>query len=305
MEEPDRDESVVLPRVSHANRWHSQSGSSVGAEPPDVCPSALLPTAVTDARPTAGRVLGSEGVRSRLADPFDAEPVDLTELDGGTIGTVSLAACADRDPVVANTGETPLSAEAAMLGALAPHLPVPEVYHATDDLLVLERVSGESTFSPAAERDAAERLADLHAATADALGFERDTLTGPPAQPPDRLVARVLPRPPRPARRRGRAGGRRTPRRPPRARAERRGRLRVTAPGATDPRAGPRVAVRRAPRRRTRPDAGGAGVLTPERGPGGLSRLVLRLRLRADGLAGPHFRRDRVPVDQFREPDPQ
>ncbi|PSQ25891.1 hypothetical protein BRD03_12480 [Halobacteriales archaeon QS_9_68_17] len=86
---------------------------------------------MTDARPTAGRVLGSEGVRSRLADPFDAEPVDLTELDGGTIGTVSLAACADRDPVVANTGETPLSAEAAMLRALAPHLPVPEMYHAT------------------------------------------------------------------------------------------------------------------------------------------------------------------------------
>lgn len=138
---------------------------------------------MTNARPTAGRVLGSEEVRSRLADLFDAEPVDLTELDGGMIGTVSLAAFADRDPVVAKTGETPLSAEAAMLRALAPHLPVPEVYHATDDLLVLERVSGESTFSPAAERDAAERLADLHAATADAFGFERDTLTGPVRQP--------------------------------------------------------------------------------------------------------------------------
>ena len=45
------------------------------------------------------------------------------------------------------------------------------------------RVSGESTFSPAAERDAAKRLADLHAATAGAFGFERDTLTGPVRQP--------------------------------------------------------------------------------------------------------------------------
>lgn len=138
---------------------------------------------MNDARPTAGRVLGPARVRSRLADLFDADPVDLTELDGGMIGTVYLAAFAGRDPVVAKTGETPLSVEAAMLRALAPHLPVPEVYHATDDLLVLERLPGDSAFDAAAERDAAERLAGLHAVTAGAFGFERDTLTGPVRQP--------------------------------------------------------------------------------------------------------------------------
>lgn len=121
----------------------------------------------------------------RVTDALDAEPTVVRELDGGMIGTVREIRFADREPVVAKTGDTPLSVEAFMLRALRERseLPVPTVYHATDDLLVIEYISGDSSITPAVERDAAERLAALHERSADAYGFERDTLTGPLRQP--------------------------------------------------------------------------------------------------------------------------
>jgi len=122
-------------------------------------------------------------LRDRVAAPLDAAPTAFGELDGGMIGTVYAVRFADRDPVVAKVSDTPLSVEAFMLESLADHLPVPDVYHASDDLLLLEYVEGESAFSKAVERDAADHLAALHDATADAFGFERDTLTGPVRQP--------------------------------------------------------------------------------------------------------------------------
>lgn len=105
-------------------------------------------------------------------------------LDGGQIGTVERVRLADGQSVVAKTGETPLSVEARMLEYLHDRgLPVPEVRHATDDLLVLPFVSGGGTVTPAVERDAATRLAALHARSADAFGFPFDTLSGPIEQP--------------------------------------------------------------------------------------------------------------------------
>ena len=121
----------------------------------------------------------------RLADALDARPVELTELDGGMIGSVHRVELDDGRIVAAKTGDTPLRVEAFMLRYLAAEsaLPVPAVLHAADELLVLEYVAGESAFSPAAERDAAAHLARLHGVTADAFGFPRDTLTGPVRQP--------------------------------------------------------------------------------------------------------------------------
>ena len=120
----------------------------------------------------------------RIAAAIGREPTEVADLEGGMIGRVVRAEFAEGEPVVAKTGPTPLSVEARMLRALSEAgLAVPEVYHASDDLLVMEHVEGRSEFTPAVERDAAERLARLHAHGADAFGFPFDTLTGPVRQP--------------------------------------------------------------------------------------------------------------------------
>ena len=72
-----------------------------------------------------------------------------------------------------------------MLGALAERtaLPVPQVYRADDDLLIMDHVPGGDAMTATAERHAAELLATLHAIPVDTYGFERDTVIGPLVQP--------------------------------------------------------------------------------------------------------------------------
>ena len=124
-------------------------------------------------------------IASQVADALGVEPTACRELDGGMIGQVHRVDLADGSTVVAKTGETPLQVEAAMLRYLETHtaLPVPAVLSASDDLLVIEHVAGDSTITPAVERDAADRLARLHAHSADRFGFPFETLCGPLAQP--------------------------------------------------------------------------------------------------------------------------
>lgn len=62
-------------------------------------------------------------------------------------------------------------------------LRVPAVLDASPEHLVLEFVEGESTVTPAVERDLAERLAALHATDAEQFGFPFNTLTGEYRQP--------------------------------------------------------------------------------------------------------------------------
>ena len=62
-------------------------------------------------------------------------------------------------------------------------LPVPDVYHSSPALLIMQFLPGESRFDQAAEEHVAELLAQLHAISADAYGFDEDTLIGLFAQP--------------------------------------------------------------------------------------------------------------------------
>ncbi|NLV09182.1 phosphotransferase [Halomicrobium mukohataei] len=109
----------------------------------------------------------------------------VERLDGGMVGDVFRVELADGRVTVAKTGEHDLSTEGRMLSSLAAEsdLPVPEVYHSDADLLCIEYVEGESTITPAVERDAARQLADLHRVEGRAFGFPFDTLTGPVPQP--------------------------------------------------------------------------------------------------------------------------
>lgn len=72
-----------------------------------------------------------------------------------------------------------------MLRYLAEHsaLPVPEVLHAEDTLLLMTAVETDGGINAAAEADAGTLLANLHAVSADAFGFEHDTLIGALRQP--------------------------------------------------------------------------------------------------------------------------
>jgi len=120
----------------------------------------------------------------RVSIALDAEATDTTELDGGNVGTVYRIAFADRAPVAAKVDDAPLGVEAAMLQYLAREtsLPVPEVYHVEQGLLIMEFVAGDGRFDERAERDLARHVAALHDVSADAYGFPFDTLSGPFSQ---------------------------------------------------------------------------------------------------------------------------
>jgi fructosamine-3-kinase len=126
----------------------------------------------------AGGVEGSLGERLKSSRP----------MGGGCIGEVYKVELEDGTPLVAKVdrdGESHLEREAYMLRYLREKsdLPVPEVYHGSETLLLMEFVEGSSRFSEGAERNAAELLAALHGITKDAYGHERDTLIGSLNQP--------------------------------------------------------------------------------------------------------------------------
>jgi fructosamine-3-kinase len=103
-------------------------------------------------------------------------------LGGGCIGEVYRVELADGTPLVAKVdreGESHLEREAYMLRYLRERsgLPVPEVYHGSGTVLLMEFVEGDGDLS-GAEEHAAELLAALHHVTAHAYGHERDTLIG-------------------------------------------------------------------------------------------------------------------------------
>jgi fructosamine-3-kinase len=123
-------------------------------------------------------------IEAALGLPAEA----ISPLSGGSVGEVYKAQLSDNRTVVVKvdqTGEQQLTLEGFMLRYLAEEsrLPVPEVLFSKDGLLVLEFLPGRSTFSPAAQRCAAELLADLHDISGPSFGFERDTLIGGLHQP--------------------------------------------------------------------------------------------------------------------------
>ncbi len=115
-------------------------------------------------------------------------------LGGGCIGDVYRAELGNGTVAVAKVdrgGEAHLDREAYMLRYLRERseLPVPEVFHGSETLLLMEFVEGSSRFSEGAERHAAELLAALHEITADSYGHERDTLIGSLDQPNPQILS--------------------------------------------------------------------------------------------------------------------
>lgn len=126
-------------------------------------------------------------VATRLHQIIGMSPADIRPLHGGMIGQVFRVELPDGRTVVAKTSDAngTLDIEGYMLRYLAEHssLPVPDVLHSEPSLLIMTFVAGNSHFTEAVERHAADLLAAFHAITAPAFGLERDTLIGPLHQP--------------------------------------------------------------------------------------------------------------------------
>lgn len=133
-------------------------------------------------------------LKGQIEDVLGMIPLRLNRLSGGCIGEVYRVELADGRTVVAKvadgTGAT-LAIEGYMLRYLREHsrLPVPEVYHSADTLLLMECLEGDSELDFGAQEHAAELLADLHAVRGEAFGLDRDTLIGGLHQPNPRYEA--------------------------------------------------------------------------------------------------------------------
>ncbi len=102
-------------------------------------------------------------------------------LHGGCVSDVFRVDLDDGEPVVVKTGDADcgLVLEAGRLAYLRAHsdLPLPEVLHAEETLLVLSWIENDGHLDERAETDAAAVMAALHGVTGDRYGFEADTLT--------------------------------------------------------------------------------------------------------------------------------
>lgn len=115
-------------------------------------------------------------------------PVDgLAEMHGGCIARVVCGTAEGRGAFVAKIGDgtSDLTVEAAMLADLGrlTSLPVPDVWHSSPDLLVMQRLPGSTGVDGRAQRNLAELLAELHGVEGTRFGYDRDTLIGPLTQP--------------------------------------------------------------------------------------------------------------------------
>ena len=122
----------------------------------------------------------------RLETVLGRRPVARHPLGGGCIAEVYKVELSDGGACVAKLARGGgLAIEGAMLRRLADlgDLPLPELLHASDDLLVMNYVESAGGLNAAAQTHAAELLAALHGISAEAFGFETDTTIGSLPQP--------------------------------------------------------------------------------------------------------------------------
>ncbi len=130
------------------------------------------------------------GLYDRVEAAMGVRPGGESALGGGCVGDLKRLNLSDGRVVVAKSGApgSRLDLEGHMLLYLAENsvLPVPEVFLAEDDLLLMSFIEGGDALTAEAELHAADLIASLHGIEADEFGFDRDTLIGGLAQPNQR-----------------------------------------------------------------------------------------------------------------------
>lgn len=130
---------------------------------------------------------GHEAIAAIVHAVTGARTGRFEALSGGCIAACWRVHLDDGGSVVVKQsgGGENLETEAWMLRYLAEHapVPVPAVLHAAADIMIMDHVPTSGAIDDRVERDAAERLAALHAVTAPRFGLERDTLIGSLPQP--------------------------------------------------------------------------------------------------------------------------
>jgi fructosamine-3-kinase len=125
------------------------------------------------------------GLSDSIARLTGRQPLRAEALGGGSIAAVWRIAFDSGPDLVAKTGAT-AATEAWMLDWLTRHsaLPVPQVRHCADGLLLMDHIAGQpDRLTAAAEIHLAALVADLHDIGGPHFGFERDTLIGGLPQP--------------------------------------------------------------------------------------------------------------------------
>jgi len=126
-------------------------------------------------------------IRDAVAEAIGRTVLSVRGLSGGCVGDVFKLTLDDGTAIVAKTGDagSGLDREGYMLTYLKEHsaLPVPDVLHAADSLLLMSWVEGGGALGPEAQTHAADLVAALHGVTSDRFGFARDTTIGGLHQP--------------------------------------------------------------------------------------------------------------------------
>ena len=126
-------------------------------------------------------------VENRIEQIVGTRPTATEPLSGGCVGTVQRARMPEGPDLVVKLGDahSKLTIEGDMLEYLADHsaLPVPRVFHSSNDLLIMEFIESSGRGSTQAHIHAANLLAGLHTHTVDQYGFDGPTLIGGLDQP--------------------------------------------------------------------------------------------------------------------------
>lgn len=124
----------------------------------------------------------------RIEQALREAPLHAEALHGGNIAEVLRLHLTDGRRVVAKIApdaSARFDLEGRMLSTLRERsdLPVPDVFYAAPDLLILSEIPGNSRLDARAQADAAQHLAALHGHSSPTYGLEYDTLIGGLHQP--------------------------------------------------------------------------------------------------------------------------
>jgi fructosamine-3-kinase len=125
-------------------------------------------------------------IEARVVEAVGLPVVSARPLPAGSVADVFRVYLDDDSTVVVKLARKGgLAIEGFMLRYLQSQspLPVPGLFSAAEDLLVMEDMGGGGRLTATSEVEAAEHVAALHGVTAEAFGLSRDTMIGPLHQP--------------------------------------------------------------------------------------------------------------------------